>query len=220
MNKTFLSIGECMVEIAPAVGQTGGSDLHKVGFAGDTFNTAWYAARLFGAGWKVSYFTRVGTDHISAQFLEFCKASGVDASHVSTSANATLGLYMVHLKNGERSFSYWRGQSAAKAMLGDVSGLEKAVTQSDVIYFSGISVAILDDAGRANLKSVLCGAKTKGKEIIFDPNLRPKLWSSVQKMKETVAEFASVATVALPSFEDEADYFGDADRKATAQRYL
>lgn len=36
--KTFLSVGECMVEMAPADGGT-----YRMGFAGDTFNTAWYA---------------------------------------------------------------------------------------------------------------------------------------------------------------------------------
>ena len=38
----FLSIGECMAELAPAseAGQ------FNLGFPGDTFNTAWFLARL------------------------------------------------------------------------------------------------------------------------------------------------------------------------------
>ena len=220
MNKTFLSIGECMVEVAPAAGETGGSDLHQVGFAGDTFNTAWYATRLLGANWTVRYFTGVGTDRISTQFLEFCRASGVDTLHVSKSDDSTLGLYMVHLKDGERSFSYWRGQSAAKAMMDDPAQLNAAVETSDFIYLSGITVAILHQKGRENLMKALTAAKSAGKEIIFDPNLRPKLWDSAEEMVASVQDFASVATVALPSFDDERDHFGDVYPKATAERYL
>ncbi|CUK27495.1 2-dehydro-3-deoxygluconokinase [Cognatishimia activa] len=219
MSKTFLSIGECMVEVAPAANPTGGTDRHQVGFAGDTFNTAWYAARLLGADWKVSYFTGVGTDQISSQFLEFCRTSGVDTSHIYKSAEATLGLYMVHLKDGERSFSYWRGKSAAKAMMDEPALLKTAVETTDVIYLSGITVAILHQQGRENLLSVLTAAKQAGKQIIFDPNLRPKLWQSVQEMVATVKQFASVATVALPSFDDERDHFGDVDLAATGERY-
>ena len=37
MTKTFLSIGECMVEMAP----TAAGD-YSLGFAGDILNTAWY----------------------------------------------------------------------------------------------------------------------------------------------------------------------------------
>ena len=40
----ILAIGECMVELAPAVA----ANTYKVGFAGDTMNTAWYLRRLLG----------------------------------------------------------------------------------------------------------------------------------------------------------------------------
>jgi len=40
----FLAIGECMIEIARSDGRS-----CRVGYAGDTFNTAWYARALLGA---------------------------------------------------------------------------------------------------------------------------------------------------------------------------
>ena len=55
--------------------------------------------------------------------------------------------------------------------------------------------------------------------MAFDPNLRPRLWESVDEMTAAVMEGARVSDIVLPSFEDEAEYFGDADPQATAARY-
>ena len=42
MAYRFLSMGECMVELAPL----DSPDQYQRRFAGDTFNTAWYATQL------------------------------------------------------------------------------------------------------------------------------------------------------------------------------
>ena len=62
-RKTFLSIGECMIEMALL--QSGD---YRLGYAGDTLNTAWYARALMPAeDWNVAYFTRLGPDVYSAK---------------------------------------------------------------------------------------------------------------------------------------------------------
>ena len=66
-----LAIGECMAELAPSA--TPGE--FRLGFAGDTFNTAWYLARCAPQA-KVSYLTAVGDDTISGQLTEFMAATG------------------------------------------------------------------------------------------------------------------------------------------------
>ena len=68
MSGSVLSIGECMVELA----QTG-PDTYRRGFAGDTFNTAWYARRLLPPEWNVSYGTCVGHDAVSDEMLAFMR---------------------------------------------------------------------------------------------------------------------------------------------------
>jgi 2-dehydro-3-deoxygluconokinase len=189
-----------------------------LGFAGDTFNTAWYLARLRPQS-AVSFFTAVGDDAISRQMRDVFSASGIDDSHVRVLPDRTVGLYMISLNNGERSFSYWRGQSAARQLAHDPAALERAMDGADLIYFSGITLAILDDASRGVLLDALRKARNCGKVIAFDPNLRPRLWADTSKMTEAVMQGAAVSDIALPSFEDEADWFGDADPAATAQRY-
>ncbi len=210
-----LAIGECMAELAPS--STAGD--FRLGFAGDTFNTAWYLARV-APDVSVSYLTVVGQDAISTDLTRFMADSRIDTSAVHADADKTIGLYMISLNNGERSFSYWRGQSAARTLADDPARLAQAMANADVIYFSGITIAILSAEGRASLMSALRDARAQGKAIAFDPNLRPKLWASADDMRAAVMEAASVSDIALPSFEDEASWFDDASPQATAQRYL
>jgi len=210
----FLAIGECMAELAPAAAQ---GDF-RLGFAGDTFNTAWYLARL-RADFDVSFLTAVGDDMISQQMREAIVAGGVSDSYVQVVPDRTVGLYLISLDNGERSFSYWRGQSAARYLAKDPAALARAMDASDVIYFSGITLAILDPASRGNLLYALTQARAGGKTIVFDPNLRPRLWSDTEKMKSVIMYGAAVSDISLPSFEDEASWFNDTDPAATADRY-
>lgn len=210
----FLAIGECMAELAPA--KTPG-DFH-LGFAGDTFNTAWYLARLRSDA-DVSFFTAVGSDKISDQMRMVLSDGGIDTSHVMLIPDRTVGLYLISLDNGERSFSYWRGQSAAKQLADDPKALERAMSEMDLIYFSGITLAILAPEARETLFDALRTARAAGKTIAFDPNLRPRLWTGPDEMTSAIMAGAEISDIALPSFEDESHWFGDADPDATATRY-
>lgn len=211
----FLALGECMVELSQNQETNGLAQ----SFAGDTFNTAWYAARQFRKDWAVSYFTAVGVDKISTDFLGFAHESGLNISQVVQRTDRTLGLYMIHLDNGERSFTYWRDNSAAKMLAASYDILTSVMERAEVIYFSGITVAILDGSGRRNLHNALTKARAQGKTIVFDPNLRPKLWPSNREMRQETTYFAQCSDVIMPSFEDEQIHFGDADTAVTAYRY-
>ena len=214
-KKRFLALGECMIELSQNPGTKGMSR----SFAGDTFNTAWYAVREFRDDWIINYFTAIGTDKISTDFLGFAHDAGLDLSDVIKRTDRTLGLYMIHLDQGERSFTYWRNNSAAKTLASSNELLTNVMERADVVYFSGITIAILDDGGRRNLHNALTEARAKGKTIIFDPNLRPKLWSDNEEMQQSTNKFAQCSDLIMPSFEDEQIYFGDTDIVATAFRY-
>lgn len=209
-----LAIGECMAELAP-LDRPG--DYH-LGFAGDTFNTAWYLARL-RPDVTVSFLTAIGTDSLSQKMRAAIAEAGIDDSHKRTLPERTVGLYLISLDRGERSFTYWRGQSAARHLADDPEALARAIEAADLVYFSGITLAILEREARDRLLGTLCRAREAGKRVAFDPNLRPRLWAGPEEMTETVMRGASVSDIALPSFEDEALWFGDADPEATADRY-
>lgn len=210
----ILSIGEAMVELSQANG-----DLWSLGIAGDTLNTAWYLRRCLGPGWRVGYFSRVGTGEFSRRMVDFVKSEGLEA-YISTDPDREIGLYAISLKDGERSFSYWRDNSAAKRLADDPAALAAALGECSLAYFSGITLAILPATGRTQLLDAIAQSKREGKRVVFDPNLRPRLWSDPDTMRHWIAAAAGLADIVLPSFDDEATHFGDADPAATCVRYL
>lgn len=211
----FVSIGECMVEMAPA----GPEGQFRLGYAGDTLNTAWYARRLLPPEWRVEYLTAVGADPISDRMVDFIAAAGIDTGHIVRSKDRTVGLYLIELNKGERSFAYWRSQSAARQLADDPARLGAAIHGAAAIYLSGITLAILDGDGRSTLMQALENARGSGSIVILDPNLRPRLWPDNKAMCAAIMEAARHADIVLPSHEDEASFFGDADLDATARRY-
>lgn len=208
-------IGECMVEFALQ-----GDGSYRQGFAGDTFNSAWYLRRVLPGGWAVDYVTAVGDDPMSARMRDFMVGAGIGTEHVATVPGGTPGLYVISLNGSERSFSYWRDRSAARTLAADPGRLERAFHGADALVYSGITLAILPEADRETLLAALAGARVRGSAVVFDPNLRPRLWPDADTMRTAVGRAASGADIVLPSLDDERAAFGDVAPDETAARYL
>lgn len=214
MAKTFISIGECMAEL-----QATDEGLYRLGFAGDTLNTAWYMRALTRAeDVTVDYVTAVGTDSLSSKMLAFLKANGVGTRFIREISDRTVGLYLITLTGAERNFTYWRSDSAARLLAEDKEALAASLSQADAIYFSGITLAILSPAHRRNLLSVLQEMKARGTTIAFDSNARRRLWPSERAMKATMIAGYRACTLALPTFSDDEALFGDATPAECAKR--
>lgn len=207
MNKnTFISIGECMAEL-----QLARDGLYSLGFGGDTLNTAWYVRALTAPDEvAVEYLTSIGSDQLSQDFLAFLKTHKIGTRFVQEVAGRNLGLYLITLQDSERSFTYWRNASAAKLLAQDEGRLRSALSQADVIYFSGVTLAILEPDHRQIFLNVLGEMKQRGVMIAFDSNVRRKLWPSDHAMKEAMIAGYKIATLALPTFDDDRALFEDA----------
>ena len=214
MAGRLLSIGECMVELSQA-----GEGLLRKGFAGDTLNTAWYARACFPSDWSIDYFTAVGDDPMSTEMLAMMEGAGIGTSLIRRIPGKTPGLYLITLKDGERTFSYWRDTAAAKKLAEDADHLRASIESADIVYFSGITLGILASEAVDTLLAEARRAKAMGKTVVFDPNIRPRLWPNKEYMLKTIEDGARAANLVLPSFDDEAVHFGDRDEAATIARY-
>lgn len=214
MTQRFVSIGECMVEMS---GGDGGR--YRMGFAGDTLNTAWYARAALNADWQVDYVTALGDDLYSTQIRGFLDDAEIGTGHIRTIANKRPGLYLIHQADGDRHFTYWRDNSAARLLADDPGKLESALSGAGLIYFSGITMAILPPEARGRLLDAIRKARGAGAKVGFDPNIRPALWADRQAIATGIEQAAEVADFALPTFDDDAEIFGDADARAMAKRY-
>lgn len=212
--KAFVGIGECMVELAQAE-----SGLLRKSFAGDVFNTLWYARAALDNSWTTRFMSAVGTDAVSSEMLGFFESAGIDCSAIQRLENKRPGLYMIHLDDGERSFSYWRETSAARLLAANRQKLAETIETASAIYFSGITLAILPEDDALALIDCLKNARSQGKIVAFDSNIRPALWQDREQMRTLMHLAAGTSTICLPSCDDECQAFGDSSSEAVLTRY-
>ena len=211
----LFAIGEVMAEIRrePELG-------FRVGFAGDTFNTAVYCARQLGASGRVGYCTRVGLDPLSEAFLAMAAEEDLDVSHVARDQEHYIGIYTVSTDAvGERSFHYWRSSSAARGLFSsdDPMGV---LPEARIIFVSGITLAILHPPARRRLIDHLRTLRErKGCLVAFDSNYRPRLWKDAETARRIIGEMWEIADIALPSMDDEMALFGDASEESVIARF-
>lgn len=213
-NTSFLAVGEAMIEMASV-----GAETYRRGFAGDTFNTAWHVSQIVGPDSETGFVTKIGQDSLSDMFRAQLIEDGLSTHGVGRDPNRTMGLYLIELDGVERSFHYWREASAARCLADDMDWLRKSLSGAGFVHFSGITLAILSAPGRDTLWSVLSEARSEGAKVSFDPNIRPRLWSSLSEICDCVARFIEVSDIVLPSFDDEQAVWGDRHPKATLDRY-
>ncbi|PSW22039.1 sugar kinase [Photobacterium sanctipauli] len=214
--KRIALLGECMIELngAPfgAMEQT---------YGGDSLNTAVYLARCAGQSINIDYISALGTDAISDGMLSRWQQEGVGTHYVLRDAQRQPGLYLIQLDDqGERTFLYWRNQSAARYMLQHPK-FDKVSThlkQVDWVYLSGISIAILPQEDRQQLIDLLAELTQSGVKVAFDSNYRPALWESVEQAQRCYQQIFSFTDLALVTNDDEEALWGDSCEEATLAR--
>ncbi|MFT6435310.1 MAG: 2-dehydro-3-deoxygluconokinase [Candidatus Azotimanducaceae bacterium] len=214
-----------MVELSPTPTieinkpeQTGRS--YITSFAGDVTNFAVYLKRVQPFS-SVQFLSATGDDALSDQMRIFFADEGIDQTLVASSQSKTVGLYMINTDQmGERTFSYWRTDSAAKQMFNliDTTRLVNAVDKAGYFYFSGITLAILDQQSREMLFDLVEKIRKKGKTIIFDPNYRARLWDSKDNAIIQIERSYRLSNILLSSAEDEKALWNELSIEQTLTR--
>ena len=175
-------VGEAMIELVLDNDGTAAN----VGYAGDTLNTAIYLRRQIATENEVAFVSCIGEDTFSDRMACFIESQGVSTRSLSRIRDRLPGLYSIATdQNGERSFYYWRENSAARLMF--AGGNFKALENCDVIYLSGISLAILPEDTREALFLWIESFRKAGGLFSFDSNYRPRLWKSPEAARNAVA---------------------------------
>ena len=211
------ALGECMIEL-----REDSSGVLSSGFAGDTLNTATYLRRLLPTTrFDVDYITAVGDEHLSERMLEGWEDEGIGTGLVQRRAGELPGIYWIRTdSNGEREFFYWRSASAARAVLADghARRISEALTQGDLLYLSGISLAILPATDREGLVQLVGDLHGRGIDIAYDCNFRARLWPVVDEIRGIQRRLLPLLHTLITSFADESAVFGDKDIAVTAER--
>ena len=162
-------IGECMIELREPLG----SQITR-GYGGDVLNTAIYLAILMGDEASIRFTTVLGDDPFSTEMIASWEEEGILCDTVGRLSGHNVGLYFVKTDDtGERTFHYWRAQSAARNIMSDQwRPIRKRAFASEWIYISGITLAILDNDGREKLISDLGNARANGCLLYTSPSPR------------------------------------------------
>lgn len=200
-------IGECMIEL-----QKRADGSIRQSFGGDTFNTAAYFARLGNPfGMTAEYVSALGDDTFSKALRAFWRAENVASSLTRGMPGRRPGLYFVEVdERGERSFTYWRGESAARDTFAEGEGdaVLAGLGAFDAVYLSGISLAVLRGNGKERLLSRLAELRANGMEIFFDCNFRPLLWpgdkTPAENARPWYGRILSIADIAFISRDETA----------------
>ncbi len=209
-------VGEVMIELV----MDGPADAN-IGVAGDTYNTAVYLSRLLrGQNKSVSYVTALGLDRFSARIFDHMKRHNVDASYVERRPDLMPGLYAIDTDDaGERSFTYWRSQAAARSLFAKPCQIKlNALNDFDLIYVSGITMAVLPPDTRTALIEFLTTYRENGGYVVYDSNYRPRLWEDLETAQTITMDLWRLADIALPSLGDEMDLFQEENEAQVTER--
>lgn len=184
--------------------------------AGAETNVAIGLARL---GLRVGWASRLGSDSMGRYLLAEMEREGIDCSHVACDAQQRTGFqFKGRVTDGsDPPVEYHRKGSAASQMqLADID--EAWLCGARHLHSTGVFAAISDNcyqiAGRT-----MALMRAAGKTVSFDPNLRPTLWGSTEKMRAGINALACAANWVFPGLEEGRLLTGLDTPEAIAQFY-
>lgn len=184
--------------------------------AGAEVNVAVGVSRL---GHTSTYISQVGKDPFGEFIIKELKKNQIDTSLVEETSDYWTAFQLKdRVSSGDPSIFYFRKGSAAAHF--NQAILEKIdFSTLKFAHLSGIFPAISQQA---------CQAFTHLIELLahhnipttFDPNLRPQLWESTDKMRDTLNYLASFATIVLSGINEAAILVGSRDPDTITDFYL
>ncbi|MDO7843514.1 sugar kinase [Sphingomonas immobilis] len=210
----IVAFGEGMIEIAGNIGSTG-----LIGYGGDVLNVTVALARL---GLAPSFMTALGVDVWSGELADAWAAEGVDLSLIARHPDRVPGLYGIRTDaEGERTFIYWRGVSAARFFfqLAESEALLKQAAQADVLFLSGITLSLYNAAAQRRIGDLAETIRERGGQVVFDGNYRPNGWPDARAAADAFDAFAPYVSLALPTAGDEQLLHGIGDGETIARRW-
>jgi 2-dehydro-3-deoxygluconokinase len=215
------AIGEVMVELSPfPTADSNGRETMALSFAGDTYNTSVYMARL---GVTTDYVTNLGQDPYSEQIMQRMTNENIGTSMIKQLPGRSPGLYIIrNTPDGEREFFYWRKEAPARELFATQESADllcQKLVHCKCVYLSGITLAIIGEKSRDILYNSLHKLRQQGVIIAFDSNYRPRLWRDKFEAQQAMLSMMEYTDIALLTLDDEQLLWGDDSIAGCKQRY-
>ena len=209
-----VAIGELLIDFAPVSTDEAGYPTMAAKPGGAPPN---FLAALAKYGAKTAIYAKVGTDAFGKMLTQTLKDAGIETSGIIEDASVFTTLAFVTLDDkGERSFSFARKPGADTCLRYDELDLS-LIDNSRVFHFGTLSLTN-EPSREASQKSVEY-AKSKGKLITFDPNLRESLWDDLDEAKKQILWGLGKADIVKIS-ENEVEFLWGCNEQEGAQKML
>ena len=197
------AFGEILIDFAPV---SNGADGYPVLAAHPGGAPANFLAAASRFGVKCSMIGKVGGDAFGRKLIETLKGQGIDTSGVRVSDDVFTTLAFVTVDaSGERSFSFARKPGADTCLTAEE--VDKALIDgADIFHFGTLSLTA--EPSKSALEYAVDYAKSKGKLISCDPNLRLPLWSNEKAAKEAMLWWLEKADIVKISDDEASFLFG------------
>jgi len=194
-----VTVGETMAALAPGeVGSLKYANNFSKYIAGAESNVAIGVKRL---GFKSGFISKLGKDPLGDYVEFFVRGEGVDVSQVKRDDEHRTGLLIkeMHTTKEPKVFYYRENSAASHLNPDDID--EDYIKKARHMHLTGITPALSDSAQNAFFRA-LNYAKQNDLRISFDPNLRLKLWPTIEKMKKVMLNIIPQVDVLLPGVEE------------------
>jgi len=165
-----------------------------------------FLAALTKFGAKTALLGKVGTDAFGQMLTLTLQKAGIETSGlVSTGDTFTTLAFVTFDRHGDRQFSFSRKPGADTCLTFDELKLS-LIDEAKIFHFGTLSLT--DEPARSTTYQAVAYAKSKGKLITFDPNLRKPLWKNLDTAKEQMLWGLQQADVVKISDEEVEFLFG------------
>lgn len=210
-----VTLGETMVAFNPkSTGYMRYVTNFSTQIAGAESNVAIGLARL---GHDSAWMSRLGNDEFGKKILHFIRGEGVNVEEVHFDSSDPTGLYFKEmLTEDEMQVQYYRKNSAASKMSSENLN-ENYIANAKYLHLTGITPALSKNCYETVMHAIKIAHKHQVK-VVFDPNVRLKLWPKEQA-KQTLLEIAGQADIVLPGLDEGTFLFDEKDPEALVRRF-
>lgn len=188
--ESFVGLGEVMVQLNPLTpGPLRHVKYFEVHVAGSEANMLIGLSRL---GFRTGIVTKVGDDEFGKLILSTLRGEGVDVSNVKIEEEFPTGIYFIQRHYpipGKSTVFYYRRGSAASTLSPSDLNLDYML-EFDTLIFTGITLA-LSKTCRESVEKSFKAFKSRGLNVVFDTNIRVKLWKDLSEVVEVFKKFLS-----------------------------
>ena len=165
-----------------------------------------FLAALAKYGAKTALLGKVGDDTFGRLLLETLRRAGIETRGMIAAPDVFTTLAFVTLDaRGEREFAFARKPGADTCLSFSEINLS-LIDEASVLHFGTLSLT--DEPSRSATRQAVAYAKSRGKLVTYDPNLRLPLWKSPAEAKEQLLWGLGQADVVKISEEEVHFLFG------------